>query len=354
MLNRRQWLAGAGREGAAMLDRRQWLAAAAGGIVAGSVAAAGRDPTPLTRRDPDAVRHQEKPMIPIVDTHQHLWDLSKFRLAWLEPDTPAGKILGHNFTPKEYAEATRGLNVVKAVYMEVDVVPEQQQAEADYIVDLCRRGDTPTCAAVVSGRPAADNFADYARQFKDHKYVKGIRQVLHVKSTPPGYCLDPKFIRGIRLLGELNLSFDLCIRPAELPDFIKLVDECPGTRFILDHCGNADLKHTPQQREQWKKHMAEIAKRKNIVCKVSGFIASAPQRGQWKLEDVAAIVHHTLDVFGPDRVMFGGDWPVCLLGVEKYADWLRALQTVVRDRPDAEQRKLFYDNAVKFYGLPNS
>ena len=295
---------------------------------------------------------KESAMIPIVDTHQHLWDLSKFRLAWLDPNTDAGKILGHNFTPKEYEEATRGLNVVKAVYMEVDVVPEQQQAEADYIIALCESGKTPTCAAVVSGRPAADNFAAYVRQFKDHKYVKGLRQVLHVKDTPPGYCLQPAFIRGIRLLGELGLSFDLCIRPAELPDYVKLIDQCPHTRFILDHCGNADLKHTREQREKWKKDMAEIAKRKHIVCKVSGFLASAPKRGEWKLEDVADIVHHTLDVFGPDRVMFGGDWPVCLLGVEKYADWVNALKEVIRDRPEEVQRKLFHDNAVKFYGLP--
>ena len=100
--------------------------------------------------------------------------------------------------------------------------------------------------------------------------MKGIRQVLHVKDTPAGYCLDEKFVKGIQLLGELGLSFDLCVRPAELPDFVKLVDKCPDTRFILDHCGNADLKHTPAEREQWKKDMTEIAKRKNVVGKVSG------------------------------------------------------------------------------------
>ncbi|MCS7272295.1 MAG: amidohydrolase family protein [Gemmataceae bacterium] len=328
--------------------RREFLARALGGLTVVTSAFASTQPS---GQQGIAAQHKEKPMIPVVDTHQHLWDLSRFKLAWLQPDTPAGKILGHNFTPKEYEEATRGLNVVKAVYMEVDVIPEQQQAEVDYIVELCASGKTPTCAAVVSGRPASERFSDYVRQFKDHKYVKGLRQVLHVPSTPAGYCLQPAFIRGIRLLGELGLSFDLCVRPAELPDFVKLIDECPGTRFILDHCGNADLKHTRPQREQWKKDMAEIAKRKHIVCKISGFLASAPKRGQWKLEDVAEIVNHTLEVFGPDRVMYGGDWPVCLLGVEKYADWLNALKEVVRDRPLEVQKKLFHDNAIKFYGL---
>lgn len=334
------------------IDRRQFCVAAAI-TAAGAREASATEGLPAQQRQSiSSDKLKEKNMFPIVDTHQHLWDLRQFQLAWLDPDSLAGKILGHNFTPREYEEATRGLNVVKAVYMEVDVVPHQQQAEADYIIELCRSGRTPTCAAVVSGRPAAENFAHYVRQFKDHKYVKGLRQVLHVKDTPPGYCLQPAFIRGIRLLGELGLSFDLCIRPQELPDVTKLVDECPNTRFILDHCGNADLKHTREQRDRWKKDMAEIAKRRHVVCKVSGFLASAPKRGQWALEDVAEIVNHTLDVFGPERVMYGGDWPVCLLGVERYADWLNALKEVVRSRPEREQRQLFYDNAVRFYGLP--
>lgn len=290
-------------------------------------------------------------MLPIVDTHQHLWDLSKFKLAWFDPKTPEGKILGHSFTPTEYAEATKGLNVVKAVYMEVDVVPEQQQQEADYLVQLCESGKTPTCAAVVSGRPNSDGFEKYAKQFKGSKYVKGVRQVLHVKDTPPGYALDPKFVKGIQLLGTLGLSFDLCVRPEELPDFAKLIDLCPDTRFILDHCGNAKLTHTAAERERWKKDMTDIGKRKNVVGKVSGFIASAPSRGKWTLDDLAPVVNHTLEAFGPDRVMFGGDWPVCLLGVEKYADWANALKAIVKDRPEDRQKKLFHDNAVKCYGL---
>ncbi|MFM8271714.1 MAG: amidohydrolase family protein [Gemmata sp.] len=294
---------------------------------------------------------EDKKMIPVVDTHQHLWNLDDLKLAWFDPKTPEGKILGHNFTPTEYAKATEGLNVVKAVYMEVDVVPEQQQKEADYVTELCKSGKTVTCAAVVSGRPNAEGFKKYAEQFKGSKYVKGIRQVLHVKEAPPGYCLEEKFVKGIQLLGELGLSFDLCVRPAELPDFIKLVDKCPSTRFILDHCGNGSLKHTVREREQWKNDMTAIAAKKNVVGKVSGFIATAPERGKVRPDDLAPIINHTMDAFGPDRVMFGGDWPVCLLGAEKYADWLNALRAVVKDRPEDQQKKLFHDNAVKFYGL---
>jgi len=171
--------------------------------------------------------------------------------------------------------------------------------------------------------------------------------VLHGDGTPPGYCLQPEFVRGIRLLGELGLSFDLCLRAAELPDGARLVDACPGTRFILDHCGNANVRAA--DRSEWERDLSDFARRENVVCKVSGIVASA-RPGEWTPQDLEPIVRHVLRAFGPDRVMFGGDWPVCTLAAT-YRQWVEALRWIVRDLPEAEQRKLFHDNAVRFYGL---
>jgi L-fuconolactonase len=303
------------------LDRRQFVTSTA--ALAASVAVAG-----------------EKPALPIIDTHQHLWDLKKFRLPWITK----GHKLDRDYLMGDYIAATRGLGVVQAVYMEVDVDPKQQLAEAEELIAVCKRGDTPTRAAVISGRPAADDFATYIRRFKGSPYIKGLRQVLHGASTKPGYCLDRKFLAGVRLLGELGLRYDICMRHPELPDAAKLAGECKATRFVLDHCGNPDLK----KHEQWKKDIATVAKHENVVCKVSGIVASAPSG--WKAEDLAPVVNHTLDTFGPDRVMFGGDWPVCLLGAT-FAQWVAALKEIVAARPAREQRKLFHDNAVAFYAL---
>jgi predicted TIM-barrel fold metal-dependent hydrolase len=157
-------------------------------------------------------------------------------------------------------------------------------------------------------------------------------------------------VKGIQLLGELGLSFDFCVRPMELPDFDKLVSQCPGTRFILDHCGNPNRNFKPSETEKWKKGLALLAARKNVMCKVSGLVANGFDKGEWKADDLAPFVNATLDAFGPDRVMFGGDWPVCLVA-GSYKDWLTALRQIVSPRPEAEQRKLFHDNAVKFYSL---
>ena len=127
----------------------------------------------------------------------------------------------------------------------------------------------------------------------------------------------------------------------------KLIDECPDTRFILDHCGNGDVQ--AKDRSQWEKDMAAVAQRKNVVCKVSGIVVTAkPER--WTADDLAPIVRHTLEVFGPDRVMFGGDWPVCTK-TATFKQWFEALASIVRGRSAEEQRKLFHDNAVRFYGL---
>jgi predicted TIM-barrel fold metal-dependent hydrolase len=315
------------------MNRRQFLAASTAAAAAAPLAAASAD------------------VFGIIDTHQHLWDLGRFRLPWLK-NKPS---LAKNYLMADYLAATADLGkfgdrpakIVKTVYMEVDVDPAQQPAEAEYVLGICKKGDTPMAAAVISGRPASDEFAKYLDRFKGNPHLKGVRQVLHVDETPPRYCLDPKFIRGIRLLGERGLSFDLCMRARELPDAAALIGACPETRFILDHCGNANVQE--KDHTQWKKDMEAVARRKNVVGKVSGIVASA-KPGQWTADDLAPIVQHTLEVFGPDRVMFGGDWPVCTLAAS-FAQWVDALRGIVSGRPAEQQRQLFHDNAARFYGL---
>jgi predicted TIM-barrel fold metal-dependent hydrolase len=309
------------------MNRREFLSAAA---AASAGLAAAKD---------------EPPMTPIVDTHQHLWDLAKFKLAWVKEGHP----LNQSFTPKEYAEATKGLNVVKAVYMEVDVVEEQQQKEADYLLELIKSKAAPTVAAVVSGRPASgDAFKKYVAQFKGSPYIKGLRQVVHGEGNPPGFCVTKEFVAGVRHLGDIGLSWDICIRPGELTDAAKLVGECPGTRFILDHCGNAPILDAKKM-EQWRKDIAKVAEHKNVVGKVSGIIASV-KKGDWSVDQLAPAVNHTIEVFGWERVMFAGDWPVCTLGAP-LKDWVNALKQIVKDKAEEQQRKLFHDNAVRLYGL---
>ncbi len=281
--------------------------------------------------------------MPIVDTHQHLWDLSRFKLPWLK----GAPKLDRPFLMEDYEQATKGLGVVKSVYMEVDVEPSQQPAEVDYVLDLIHRGVGPMVGAVVSGRPSSEGFAAYLARFTDRPAIKGLRQVLHGPDTPAGYCLEKAFVDGIRTLGKNGLSFDLCMRAEELKDAGKLIDACPDTSFILDHCGNASIR--TRDLSGWKADIGRIADRKNVVCKVSGIVASAAP-DPWTADDLAPIVDHVLDRFGPDRVVFGGDWPVCTLAAT-YRQWVEALRQIVSSRPLADRKKLFHDNAIRVYRL---
>jgi L-fuconolactonase len=308
------------------MQRRQFLATTAAALASSRLSA-----------------DEQPKAVPIIDTHLHLWDLDRFRLPWIRKGTP----LARSYVMKDFLTATEGLNVVKAIYMEVDVEVGQQRAEAEFALEICRQNNTPMKAAVISGRPASDGFRKYLEGFKRNRYLKGVRQVLHVEGTPAGFCLAPAFVRGIRLLGDMGLSFDLCMRSAELADGIKLIEACPDTRFILDHCGNMNVQ--AKDRTQWQRDMERMARAKNVVCKVSGIVASArPEK--WTVDDLAPITNHTLRSFGPERVMFGGDWPVCTLAAT-YRQWVEALKTIVRQRPLDEQRKLLHDNAARFYGL---
>ena len=247
----------------------------------------------------------------------------------------------------DYLKATAGLNVVKTVYMEVDVAPEQQTEEAEYVIGLCERADTPMVAAVISGRPASDGFPKYIGRFKDSAYIKGVRQVLHGDRRRPATASTTSSSRAFACWATWARASTSACAAKELPDAAKLIDACPDTRFILDHCGNADVR--AKDRSDWRKDIAEVAKRKNVVCKVSGIVASA-EPGKWTADDLAPIINHTMDVFGPDRVMFGGDWPVCTKAAT-YKQWVEALKEIVADRTAEAQRKLFHDNAVRFYGL---
>ena len=328
-------------KGTPMITRREFAARAL--ALAAAPAAAGCVP--------GATQSGPPPMLPIVDTHQHLWDLTKVHPPWLKPGGP----LTRSFTTTDYLAATRGLNVVRSVYMEVAVAEKDLVAEAEQIIALCAQDDTPTCAAVLGGRPASDGFGDYIARFKHSPYVKGVRHIVRRGKAAQPPCLTKDFVRGVRLLGELGLCFSLCLPPGELLDGAKLVAQCPDTRFVVHHCGNADPKafrpggqgtHDP---ELWRRGMDALAGHKNTICKISGIVARVP-KPTWTPDDLAPVVDHCLGTFGPDRVVFGSDWPVCTRGASP-REWVGALKQVIAARSTTEQRKLFHDNAVRFYGL---
>ena len=158
-----------------------------------------------------------------------------------------------------------------------------------------------------------------------------------------------KFVKNVKLLGKLGMSFDLCMRPDELADGARLVEKCPGTRFVVDHCGNMPVVSDDKAlRTKWMTGMKALASHENVVCKISGIVVTAAEN--WKPADLAPNMLFCIDTFGEDRAYFAGDWPVCRLRAT-FAQWVAALKTIVKDRSPEAQEKLFAKNAESFYRI---
>jgi predicted TIM-barrel fold metal-dependent hydrolase len=277
----------------------------------------------------------------IVDTHQHLWDLDLFRYSWLD-SIPH---LNRSFRMPDYLADVKGLDVAKSVHLEADVDEPYMLDETRHLLDLADRFDNPLEGVVACGRPESKVFKSYLDQIAGHRKLKGIRRVLHTQPDEVGQGVT--FINNVAALSGYGLSFDICVLARQLPIAIKLVSKCPDVVFILDHCGVPQVKE--KNLDPWRSHIAEIARFPNVSCKISGLVAYADLQ-RWAVEDLRPFVEHAIASFGWDRVLFGSDWPVCTLSAS-YRQWVEALQAITQGGGEANQRKLFYDNAVRVYRL---
>jgi len=277
----------------------------------------------------------------IIDTHQHLWDMDLFPYSWCQA-LPA---LNRSFRMGDYLEAAQGLDVEKTVYVDADVDEPYILAETRSVLSLADRTDNPLAGVVASSRPERDAFRRYLDQIAGHPKLKGVRRVLHTQ--PNELSRSGMFIENIRSLSQYGLSFDLCVLARQLPIAIELVRACPDVRFVLDHCGNPQVKK--KLFEPWRTYIREISGCPNVVCKVSGLVTHADPR-TWAPADLRPFIEHLLECFGWERVVFGSDWPVCTLAAS-YARWVEALSTLTASASEANRSKLFYENALRVYRL---
>ena len=277
----------------------------------------------------------------IVDTHQHLWDKELFHYAWLEP-LPK---LDRSFRLSDYRYATSGLEIEKTVFVECDVDESLMMDEALHVLRLADDSANRIAGIVASGRPERDGFKGHLDALSAHPKVKGVRRILHTGPDEVGR--GKMFIENVTRLGEYGLSFDICVLARQLPVAINLVSKCPDVAFILDHCGVPDVKG--QALHPWRDHIRELSKFPNVVCKVSGLVAYGDP-ANWKAEDLRPFVDHVIESFGWGRVMFGSDWPVCTL-TASYKKWVETLLGLTHSAGEANQKKLFSENAIRIYRL---
>lgn len=273
----------------------------------------------------------------LVDTHQHLWDLTRLPYSWCA-SIPA---LNRSFTLPDYVAATAGTPVTKTVFMECDVDDPHQLSEALHIQTLA--DDHPLIAGLIaSGRPERTGFAAHLDQLLHLPKLRGLRRVLHV--VPDAVPQQPLFRENLRRLSAHGLTFDLCLLARQLPLGRDLADACPDVTFVLDHCGVPDVKG--RAFEPWRTEIRALAERPNVHCKISGIVAYAGPA--WTVADLRPWVEHVIACFGWDRVVWGGDWPVCLLGAP-LTRWIEATAELTAGASADERAKLYHRNAERLY-----
>jgi L-fuconolactonase len=283
------------------------------------------------------------PAFPIIDAHVHLWDPKRTRIPWLDGDATLDKPYGL----AEYRAQTQGIAVEGIVFMEVDVAPSYRLLEAQRIAELASK--ETLIRAIVPSAPLEDG--ERVRSFLEalqalSPRIKGVRRLLQ-DEPDVNYALRPDFVRGVQLLPEYSFSFDICIRHYQLPGVVSLVQQCPATAFILDHIAKPDIKN--HVLDPWRQQMRALAALPNVLCKVSGVVTEADHR-HWTRDELSLYILHVLDIFGVDRVVFGSDWPV-VLHAASYTRWVEALEELTAHLTPEDQRKLWADNARRFYRL---
>jgi len=269
-----------------------------------------------------------------------LWDPAQFRYPWLE-GLPA---LNRSVKPADFRAASSSADVSKFVFVECGCEPAQSLAEVDWVSNLAK--GEPRLKGIVAhaslerGEEARPEFEMLASR----PLVKGVRR--NLQSEPdPEFCLRPKFLAGVRLLSEFGFTFDLCLRHEQLPQATELARRVPQVTFVLDHLGKPDVRNKTFQ--PWANDLNALAALPNVVAKVSGLTTEADWHN-WQPVELKPYLSHLIESFGPQRLMFGSDWPVMILAAD-YERWVEAVRTQLPISKEEDWIRLFRSNAERIY-----
>jgi predicted TIM-barrel fold metal-dependent hydrolase len=286
-------------------------------------------------------------MLHITDTHLHLWDLSRFRLSWLG-EVPA---LNHDVSWQDYRSLIDQDTwcIDRALYVEVDVAPDQRGAESMFLRELCADPTNFVEGGIISlDLQQPDAVSRWLASDVRHPAVKGIRHVLHVPSQPSGACLTTAFINNVNALGNAGLCFEVCLRNEDMADAVALAERT-STPLVLNHMGNVDsvrLAEDANYAANWRRNLRGLAQLQHVWCKVSGVNIPAGE----DCERVRSIVEECLSIFSADRVMFASNFPVCSLN-SGLIPWVNTLIRITDGQGSAWQERFFTHNAQQLYRL---
>lgn len=273
----------------------------------------------------------------IFDTHLHLIDRTRLNYPWL-----AGfDALNRDWDLDSYCATAARVGITDVLHMEVDVAEADIDRETDWIAELMARPGSPMRGAISSARPESEGFEAWLERV-DRKVVRGIRRVLHV--VPDDVSQGERFRQNLRRLGRAGLPFDICMLQRQLGLATDLVDACPDTQFVLDHCGVPSI--AAGGFDDWADRTRRLAERPNVVVKLSGISAYAPP--DWTRATLAPYVDHLLAHFGPARMVWGSDSPVCTLQ-SSLGEWVATTHALLGQLSAAERDLILSGTARRLW-----
>lgn len=273
-----------------------------------------------------------------IDAHHHLWLYSQQEYGWI--DETMGE-LRRNFLP-EHLEAE-----LSSAKIEGSIVVQARQTleETCWLLELARQ--SKAIQGVIGWAPiAAPNFASVLEQLSSEAGLKGLRHIIQAEPDDD-FILREDFNRGVRAMQPSGLVYDILIFERHLPQTIEFVDRHPNQIFVVDHIAKPRIREAVL--EPWTTKMRELARRENVFCKISGLVTEADWK-QWTPESLAPYLDRVTKAFGPQRLMAGSDWPVCLTAC-KYAQWFGVLGQYFSGFSQPEREAVFGANAARIYRL---
>ena len=272
-----------------------------------------------------------------IDSHQHFWKFDPVRHSWIDSSM---QNIAKDFLPKDLKPLLE-TNLMDGC---IAVQADQSETETQFLLRLAE--ENSFIKGVVGWVDlSAEDLSKRLEVFSKNPLFKGVRHVLQAEKK--GFMLKDQFLRGISELKNFNLTYDILIYPNQLEEARLLIEKNPDQPFVLDHLAKPYIKQ--QKIKNWASDIKELAKYKNVYCKLSGIVTEADWN-HWQFENFKKYLSVAFDTFGSDRLMFGSDWPVCLLA-GSYEHVVKIIDLFIENLEQEEKNNIMGGNACNFYNL---
>ena len=274
----------------------------------------------------------------VIDTHQHFWRYNPVRDSWIDESMTT---IRRDFMPSNLEP------ILKSNGIDGCIVVQSDQSEEENEFQLANASGYAFIKGVVGWVDLrSKNVEARLEYYRHHRKMKGFRHVLQGEQQRD-FMLRSDFQNGIGLLARYDFAYDILIYPDQLPYIPAFVEKFPDQRFVIDHIAKPDIRN--KSIEDWRSQMKKIGQYENVYCKISGMTTEADWN-TWRSEDIRPYLDVVVEEFGIKKIMFGSDWPVCLLA-GSYDKVLALVKNYFSDFSLAEQKLFFAENAVRFYNL---